>query len=148
MLLFPRILPLFAEFKISPCPSLIKRITNEIAKSSCQEPGGLSACRVLIKIATDAHRGVRPISDEFSNDYETCQLGTVDMSVNQKIVTFEMFVYLFPSKSLFSRLRSFLSKIVPRNFVSLTEDFVLVKRKLFRSRNSKEEVVYCVSRCQ
>jgi len=146
MLLFPRILPLFAEFKISPCPSLIKRITNEIAKSSCQEPGGLSACRVLIKIATDAHRGVRPISDEFSNDCETCQLGTVDMSVNQ-VATFEMFVYLFPAKSLFSRLRSFLSKISPRNVVSLTEDFVLVKRKLFRSRNNKE-VVYCVPRCQ
>jgi len=97
--------------------------SGNFAKSSRQEPGGLSACRVHIKIATDAHRGVGPISDEFSNNCETCQLGTVDLSVNQKIATFEMFVYLFPAKSLFSRLRSFLSKIAP--LILLVEQKIL-----------------------
>ena len=142
----------FAGILLSYCPGLPMRISEEIARISRDEPGGLSAGRFQLNIATN--ESFLKFADTFDLNAESkptsLTLGSASLSEARMVETFEVQIYLFPSNSVLSKLQSIISTLRqkddsrrnsrPRN-ISLLPDFVLTKHKLFRSNNNKPFIV-------
>ncbi|CAK8697332.1 uncharacterized protein LOC143455858 [Clavelina lepadiformis] len=145
---------------LSHCPQLTRQVAEEIARISREEPGGMNACRLFVKVVPDEkhipnHRNGE--SNQAQNKYDLLSVGSVDMSDSSSFVaTFEVYVYLFPSTSLLSRLQSMVFNFSSKKNedgkgsmlknVTLSPDFILVKKKLFRSRSNSIEIIRSTER--
>jgi len=127
------------------------RISDEIARISRDEPGGLSAGRFQLNIVSN--ESFLTFTDTFNSDVESkpslLSLGSASLSEARMIETFEVNIYLFPSNSVLSKLQSVITTLRQKDEnkrtrsrnISLLPDFVLTKQKLFRSNNNKPFVV-------
>ena len=145
---------LLADLIVSFCPDLPRRISDEIVRVSCEEPGGVAAGRVKIYLRSkegwpaSADDGFSLESSEGLCSTSFC-LGTVGLTEKNTVETFEVDVFLFPSNSVLSRLQTIITnlslskegKFNRFRSISLLPDFVLVKRKLFRSSSKKPLIV-------
>ena len=132
-----------------------RRVCDEAARISRDEPGGITACRIHVKILLKENLSISSndlIFQDLNSATSVLSLGSTSLSENGVVETFEIDVYLFPAVTVFSRLQAIMTSLSlkqnnsdkrshPRN-ISLLPDFVLVKRKLFRSNNSKPFAVF------
>ena len=137
---------------LSFCPELPMRISEEIARISRDEPGGLAACRFQINIVSDLpfSNFVNSLKLNFESRPSSLALGNTSLSLTRMVETFEVQIYLFPSNSVLSKLQSVIislrqkddfNKFSRSRNISLLPDFVLTKQKLFRSNSTKPFVV-------
>ena len=136
---------------LSYCPGLPQRISEEIARISRDEPGGMAAGRVRLNIVSNESFTTLP--ESFGADSEnkpaSLSLGKTSLSDAKVIETFEIQIYLFPSNSVLSKLQSIVTSLRQKDAskhsrsrsISLLPDFILTKQKLFRSNNNKPFVV-------
>uniref|UniRef100_H2Z576 Uncharacterized protein n=1 Tax=Ciona savignyi TaxID=51511 RepID=H2Z576_CIOSA len=127
---------------------LTREVAEEIRRASRQETGGMRACRVFVRMLTESDFSNKVSNTDFPFDKVSVSIGCLDLSADDTVPTFELFVYLCPSQSPLNWIRSVISAISSKTStkqsrcrtVRLQSDFVLMKRKLFRSQNSFAKV--------
>nr|XP_002131675.1 uncharacterized protein LOC100186509 [Ciona intestinalis] len=135
-------------FSFSFNETLTREIAEEVSRTSRQETGGMRACRVFVRLISESNFSSKVSHTETSLDKVSVNVGCLDLSAGETVSTFELYVYLCPSQSPLNWIRSVISAISSKTApkqqrcraVRLQLDFVLMKRKLFRSQDSSVKV--------
>lgn len=100
---------------------ILQRIAGDILEASAEEPCGIRGCVVYI----DFEELNRPDRPKRRIGSVKCHPYTVN--------TFEMYLTLRPHNSWTSKLPLFLQNLAYRSTMFISQDYTLLKRKLFRS---------------